>query len=195
MNADNRYFGVNVLWGAADNVRVPQIESCAEAHQIPFYVPAAAEIPIWTRTLGECVFLLDFDFGEYEGPIGCLNDVAIDWRPRPDERTVRHYYLKKHPKWSKAKLKRAVEGKMAAFARGPKVTHDVGTDQQVRQYVAFLNDATRSGPLVFLLTEGERTLTSKAAEASRKTPLRVDPALLTHEQLVRWPSWTPIIIG
>lgn len=137
MNANALYRDVLVLWGAAENVRIPHIESCAQASQIQYYAPPAAEIPAWARVMGERIFLVDFDYGEYEGPVGCLNGADSGWRPRPDESTIRRYYLKKRPKWSEAKLDRAVSGRMAAVARGPKFTHDVDTDEQVRRYVSF----------------------------------------------------------
>jgi hypothetical protein len=195
VNANARYRDIKVLWGFVAASRLPLIEACAKLHQIRFYVATSEELPAWTQALGERVFLLDFDYGEYEGPLGCLNGRNADWRPRPDQHTVMSHYAKKHPTWSRAKLERAVNGRMAAFARGPALTHGLDSDEQARQYVAFLREATLSGPLVFLLTDDDRPLASGAGSAVRESPLRVDAVTLTEEQLVRLPAWTVLIVG
>lgn len=129
--------GVDVLWGFVDDAFLSYVHSSAAANGIPCYVPSEDILPQWTSQAGKRVFLLDFDYGEYEGPFGALRSKPAGWHPQPDEHKVRRYYERKHPTWSASKIERSVKSRLKAVARGPQITHTLLQDQQARAYTEF----------------------------------------------------------
>lgn len=152
------------------------------------------ERPEWSDPVGGVAWIANEASGDYQG---CFGFPSRGHNP-VDQADLEKAYRKKHPEWTKTKLRRALE---QAARDSAEWTANLGRSCDMHEVRAFLKDLCAAGPVTIVLDDGglvpvEEGGTRGASLESWR--LRSDAAITVEvesgdiERALPPPYWTPV---